>query len=626
MTSRLLLRIRTLLALGIPALYRVAAYRLCCRARIYRLYMPSRRWHGNGKFFYTDAYVPAPPYVQESSTATVAQAEAALQGRLIYYSHAVQQVGTPPDWFRDPISQKHIYSAAHWSQINEFSGADIKNIWEVSRFEWLTLFARAWRYTCDERYLDAMNSWLADWLAKNPANTGPNWKCGQEASIRLINLLLAAFLLNCHRSPSKSLIDCVAMHCKRILPTLGYAIGQDNNHGTSEAAALYIGGGWIKSVVSDTRLQGTAIGWQTRGRRLLENRLRSLVAPDGCFSQYSSNYHRVLLDTLSQVELWRRDLQDIPFSSDISARCRAAATWLFNMTDAKSGDVPNLGANDGARLYNLSTAPYRDFRPSIQLAVALFCNQRAFGNSGSLNAPLYWLGLNVPSHAALQPHSCKLDNGGYVLLHRKGTFALLRYPRFRFRPSHADALHIDLWRDGVNICRDAGTYSYNTDRQWLQYFSGTESHNTVQFDGRDQMPRVSRFLFGDWLRTDCISQIVDCCEETSVSAAYYDRYGSYHNRSLMLKDEGLIVTDSVRGFKKSAVLRWRLRPGDWRIEGNVVTDGKCILRIEATKPLIRFELTSGWESLHYLEKNIVPVLEAEVGEPTTLTTEFTWLA
>ena len=82
--------------------------------------------------------------------------------------------------------------------------------------------------------------------------------------------------------------------------------------------------------------------------------------------------------------------------------------------------------------------------------------------------------------------------------------AMLRYPRFRYRPGHADALHLDLWLGDRNILRDGGTYSYNAERKWLNYFSGTQSHNTMQFDDLDQMPRLGRFLFGDWLKTSSL--------------------------------------------------------------------------------------------------------------------------
>ena len=75
-------------------------------------------------------------------------------------------------------------------------------------------------------------------------------------------------------------------HLRRIAPTIRYAIAQDNNHGTSEAAALFIGGTWLA-------LLGEPAGrrWAVRGRRWLEDRAGRLIGVDGSFSQYSLNYH-----------------------------------------------------------------------------------------------------------------------------------------------------------------------------------------------------------------------------------------------------------------------------------------------------------------------------------------------
>jgi hypothetical protein len=67
---------------------------------------------------------------------------------------------------------------------------------------------------------------------------------------------------------------------------------------------------------------------------------------------------------------------------------------------------------------------------------------------------------------------------------RVAAFALLRYPRFRFRPSQADALQVDLWLGGINHPRDAGSYRYNTGEEAIRSFGGTAGHNTIQFDDR----------------------------------------------------------------------------------------------------------------------------------------------
>src|SRR3546814_7985904 len=84
---------------------------------------------------------------------------------------------------------------------------------------------------------------------------------------------------------------------------MSYAVAQANNHATSEAAALFIGGSWLAA-------NGSRAGESLvrRGRQHLEKQVARLVEEDGSFSQYSLNYHRVLLDTLSIVEIWRRHL------------------------------------------------------------------------------------------------------------------------------------------------------------------------------------------------------------------------------------------------------------------------------------------------------------------------------
>ena len=60
---------------------------------------------------------------------------------------------------------------------------------------------------------------------------------------------------------------------------------------------------------------------------------------------------------------------------------------------------------------------------------------------------------------------------------------------------------------GINVVRDAGTCSYNTVEPWQSYFPGTRAHSAVEFGDRDQMPRISRFLFRSWLKTSNFSSI-----------------------------------------------------------------------------------------------------------------------
>lgn len=607
-----IVKLKTYWKLGFTSVARVAAYLVACKIGLYSLLLPIRNWH-NGSLFYVPEPSPAPSISPESRTILLERAEALLLGNMCYFSDEMKQVGSPPDWFLDPFSDNRLSPGGHWTKLNEFSAADIKTVWEASRFEWVPLLAMAWRVSGDSRYIDTLNQWLHDWVLRNPSNAGPNWKCGQETSIRTINLMLGSFLLGTYHEPSPALVALIELNCRRIRPTTQYAVAQNNNHGTSESAALYLGGSWLLGIDSQTpaQIRRKAQQWRDIGKSLLEERVMHLVSADGAFSQYSVNYHRVLLDTLCQVEMWRQEYGDHPFSRPFVERCCAAVEWLVQMTDVDTGDAPNLGANDGARLYGLSCSPYRDFRPTVQLASHLFNNSRVYG-AGPWDDPLQWLGRDA-GHDTVGAgrDSVVHEKGGDVVLHSGNGHAMIRFARFRFRPSHADCLHFDLWHKGQNILRDGGTYSYNTDPQLLDYFSGSRSHNTIQFDGRNQMPRLGRFLFGDWLSMSECSGIRQHDGSTGWTGAYRDSQQACHRRTVTVKDARWKVVDEINGFKESAVLRWRLLPDHWLLEGNVCCGSNAQLSVITVAPVKRIELVAGWESRYYLQKTELPVLEVE---------------
>lgn len=611
MTSPLLV-LPTLWKLGPIAVAWVGAYRLACRLGYYRRTMPIEEWR-SGKEFFTNVCTDAPEISDESRARIIGTAEALLRGQVRFFGNDSYRLGSPPDWFYDPIADVRLQAKDHWSSIGDFAAGDIKCTWEVSRFQWLLIFAQAWRLTSDTRFIEAMNSWLADWVQCNPLNKGPNWKCGQEASIRIITLLLVARVLGAHMSPTPAFVRLIEQHCKRVTPTMRYAVAQNNNHGTSEAAALFVAGAWLLRQGSRSVALNEARRWRMTGRRWLEDRLERLVAPDGSFSQYSTNYHRVLIDTLSQVEIWRRELNEDEFTRTFVERSKVAVGWMVDLTDSESGEAPNSGHNDGTLLYDLCGNAYRDYRPSVQLASALLCGGRAYP-SGRWDDQLRWLDVNVAdSLSRKELVSKRFDDGGYAVMRGQSSWAMIRYARYGFRPSHCDCLHLDLWHKGKNILRDGGTFSYNTNPRWLDYFSGTESHNTVQFEDRLQMPRIGRFLFGRWLEMEYARLSKQDSGGCSWSGAYSDRMGARHRRTVRVAGDHWRITDELGGTFDGAVLRWRLIPAEWRVNDLVCESEFGSIRVESSDNIVGLELSIGWESLHYHEKTELPVLELAIG-------------
>jgi hypothetical protein len=609
----LILKIKTVLALGVPEFVNVIIYRLLIRFSLHSI-CTIKGTIPPGPFFEKSR-------LSESSLSMVSPWDTSAT----LFSYLNVLIDEPPKWLNNPITGDRAGSKLEpWWKISDFddSVGDIKLIWEQSRMNWVIAFAQRAR-NGDEGSLKRLNFWLSDWVECNPPYLGPNWKCGQEASIRVIHLCCAALILGQDRGSLIGLQELIRLHLRRIAPTIHYAVAQNNNHGTSEAAALFIGGSWLAALGA---LDGEK--YEKLGRKWLEDRASKLIEKDGSFSQYSLNYHRMVLDTFSIVEVWLRSFNLQNLSPDFYNSAAQATSWLYQMVSPVSGDGPNLGANDGSLILQLTDSPYRDYRPSVQLASALFRGRRAYSNSGLWDLHLAWLGIANYESNPPRYLNCDYDFGGYKILRSADANVIFRYPKFRYRPSQADAMHVDLWVNGVNFLSDAGSYSYNSIPDMSGYFNGTASHNTVQFDDRDQMPKLGRFLFGSWLKSKYVPPISDSDAGVSCSASYRDFRGAEHLRQVNLNETTLNVSDHVKGFKRKAVIRWRLPDSDWVLEntknGVQVSNGVNVLTVKSDVALIRAEIVEGWKSLFYMQKNLVSVLEVEIIESGSFNTRFNW--
>ncbi len=474
-----------------------------------------------------------------------------MKGIFTWFSYHKQAVGTNPNWFYNPFEQTTLLKTnLHWTEYSDFNfnTGDVKIIWELSRFDWLTDLARAYKVSGDKKYLDKINTLLNDWSEKNPLNTGPQWKCGQETSFRLMKLITAAFLLDQYFSPSEALLHLIADHLKRIDGNIHYGIAQDNNHGSSEAIGLYIGAAWLqKNNYSNDNLAK----YQKKGRKLLENRILKLVQPDGTFSQRSVTYHRVVMDTLSFALHNMQLLGEEEFNLKIKKRLQKLGEWQYKMTFGSDGDAPNFGSNDGAMVENLHSRGYRDFRPSTQLFFYALLQKRVY-DSEDVSEAMYWryglASLDSPIHSVSLPAAEILDQQILILRNDKAK-VFLKIPEDTFRPGN-DAFHIDLWVNGNPVLVDTGSYSYNSG-DLTANFKSVAAHNTIQFGDEEQMPKISRFLNGAWLKPSYVGSIHTSAQEQEWEGKYEDFNNNSHQRKIILSPDSLQIIDTVSSVLSS---------------------------------------------------------------------------
>jgi len=431
--------------------------------------------------------------------------------------------------------------------------SDIKLIWEPARFGWAFVLGRAYHATGDEQYPAAFWRYFEIFQAANAPALGPNWMSGQEVGIRLMAFVWAAqvFADASATTPQRLhlLTESITHHALRIPPTLLYARSQNNNHLLTEAAALY-----TASLALPTHPQ--AAKWRSLGQKWLDWCFTQQIDEHGEYVQHSTNYHRLML----QTALWVRTLEngqnpmvhgELPVGGPRST-VGPATRWLLSLLDSDSGRVPNLGANDGALIFPLSTCPFDDFRPVAQAAARAFLGANL--PPGPWDEMSLWFGL-PPGENPL-PRDERLRG--------RHSWGYLRAVKLTSRPSHADQLHFDLWWRGLNVAQDAGTYLYNAAPPWDNRLTSTLVHNTVSVDGLEQMTRAGRFLYLDW--ADAIVERHPGGLRAQTDA--YARLGVRHERLVTVSgDDCWLVEDKLRNLhRRPHVFRLHWLLPDWEYE------------------------------------------------------------
>jgi hypothetical protein len=527
------------------------------------------RRDGARQFFFTDARNLQSEIKKtiglEGEENVLTEAERILAGNLPFFGQLSFASGFPPQWFRNPATRQSVSPQRPWTQMRFASPdhGDLKFILESSRFLFIYPLVRAYALTGDERFPQAFWSAIEDWAQHSPPMAGPLWICGQECSLRILAWSFAfhAFVNSPSTTPARAafLLSMIAAHAWRTAQTLGYARSQRSNHLISEAVGLWTAGALYPE------LRESQV-WKNLGSHLLRDAVLDQITPQGISQQHSFNYQRMILHLL----LWTFRLAEIhgaPLHPDIRTRAQSALDFMLAWIDPASGMTPNYGSNDGTLIFPLANASFRDFRPLQQLSAAVLGGPSL--PHGVWDESALWFGVSPGIIKKSAPPSTLAPpsvDTGYFRLGDETSWAMIRAGRHTRRPFQADQLQVDLWWQGLNIARDAGTYLYNGVPPWNNGLAGTTVHNTITVDGHDQMRRAGRFLWLDWAQASGRSRASRICSSPDQpwhdyfegEHDGYSRSGVKHRRMVQwLWGAGWAIIDDIEGIgTHDARLHW----------------------------------------------------------------------
>lgn len=564
-----------------------------------------------------DAYQKL-PNLEHLQASVKTEVQKLLNGTMVYFSAQETNIGWPPRWLENPVTNKQYDPKIHWTHVPDLNPemGDIKYTWEASRFGFVQLLARAYILVPDDRYPEAFWAAFESWIENNPLQAGPNWRCGQETALRMMGVLFGLLTFASHQATTQSRLDLVGAFLKasgqRILTTLDYALSQRNNHALSEVVGI-----WTLVVLFPTWSE--SVIWKRIAEQKLNEVLNDQFYADGGYAQHSFNYQRLALHNL----MWLvriATMTNTAIPKNVVHLLELNVKFLYAVQDKLTGWLPNYGANDGALIFSLSNMEYRDYRPTLQAAWYLLKNKPLYKDI-MLNEESIWftpknLLTNQQFIESFTDDGLNAFGSGYFTARGKSSFAFWRaVPFFRHRPGQADNLHVDIWIDGVNLALDPGTYAYNKPFPWNNSLGKTQVHNTANVNGKDQMIQVGRFLWSDWCQAKVLQHQKDMDAELWLleTALLPRSYGySKHFRLLLRFHDNYLIMDSIRTQKaENLAIHWNIPLLNWEEKVSehsleLLDDCFCIIvRSNNTVNFVKYignadeNNIQGWESSLY---------------------------
>lgn len=229
-------------------------------------------------------------------TELLATAERLMDGRADFFGVTREDL-VSPDWSFDPRTGRRAPADA-WSfgipYRDESAVGDIKQLWEPSRHQHLTVLAAAFAVTGDERYANRVADHLKSWWAANPPLRGVHWVSGIELGVRLVSWVWVRRLLDgWPGAPGLFEDNPEALHQiwnhQRWLATFPSHGSSANNHVIAELA------GQLSAACAFQWFHESST-WRWEAREQLDRQLALNTFPSGLNREQATEYHGLVLE------------------------------------------------------------------------------------------------------------------------------------------------------------------------------------------------------------------------------------------------------------------------------------------------------------------------------------------
>jgi len=489
-----------------------------------------------------------------------------------------------PDWFLDPVTGRRSAPdrcAFRIDHRSEEQVGNVKQVWEISRLQHLTLLVNAWFLTHEDKYASRVADQLRSWWQENPFLSGVHWTSGIELGLRLISLTWIRRLLD-DWPGAASLFENNPLALRQLRWHQQYLAAfvsrgsSANNHVVAEAAGQFVASCAFPWFAESER-------WRRKSAVLLERELLRNTFPSGIGRELASDYQCFIAE-LGFAAAVEGDASGHPLSPVTWARLCAMADSAAAIVDQRLRP-PRQGDSDEGHGFLLDPPVPNGWPSLLALAGELVGRQdwwpRPPADARSSIAGML-AGARRTTEGRPGQRPSRFADAGMTLLRTNGDNEI--WCRCDGGPhgylsiaahAHADALSVEVRYAGTDILADPGTYCYHGEPAWRSYFRSTIAHNTAELAGRSQSRERGPFMWGHHARSREIEVIDD--GDIARWTAEHDGYASLdqpavHRRSVLLDraSRSVDIIDEIEGGGHDLRLAFHLGP-----EVQAGLDGSC---------------------------------------------------
>ncbi|MBM3821278.1 MAG: hypothetical protein FJ404_00040 [Verrucomicrobia bacterium] len=414
------------------------------------------------------------------------------RGQWTAFGHLPLRVSIPPDWHKDYRVNASFESRRPAARLNHRQlplGADIKLIWELSRWSPLVRLAQAAWALQDPIPAELVLRLLEDWLSKNPPYRGWNWTSALEAGIRLMQ----------HAWIESLLEPLVPKHARRLENISGQFLpahlafvwrhrsfgSSANNHLLGELAGLIVALSARPGLASFAKpVDELQLLWEAE--------VLSQFAPDGGNREQALHYQLFSFELCWQTLL---ALQSAGRSIHPAVLERLGRAIDFFVTVQSESEPWDYGDSDSAWVTPLATREEEHVQTWMH-----------WMNGVEADNPVkYWLGgppapSSSPACITLAPGRILFPDSGQLVWMDGGWMARWDLSELGYLSTaahgHLDALHLSLWIESRAFVIDPGTGAYYGDRRLREYLASWRAHNGPTPVAGAEPRRRGPFLWG----------------------------------------------------------------------------------------------------------------------------------